>query len=520
MSWTISKRLAALSATAVAFIAAVWFVGHQSTAQLDAAARRMERSLTAGKLASAADMAHDAVRADVSFTTSSNSVTASQLKKDAAGHLENLTNALATVRDMHLDDTVDAAIDALGADVQVYVEKATAITSAAAQGRKPTGDEMADFDRTFKTLEESLPTVGDAIEALTVEERAATATTRRNGELEMAALAGIAVVLLTLLALRITRSIVRPIRRTVEVLDEVATGNLAVRLEHGAEDEVGRMAASLNSALDNLASTVRAIEEQAATIAQASYELSDVSESLAGAAESASLQAAAVSAAADQVTTNVGTMAAGSDEMTMSISEIAQNAQLAVDVAGQASSAAEATTETMAKLETSSAQIGNVVKVITSIAEQTNLLALNATIEAARAGEAGKGFAVVANEVKDLAHATAEATAEISGRVAAIQADAADAVRAIGAITSTIGRVSETQSSIASAVEEQTATTNEIGRNVAQAAMASSEIAQMIDRLADAAQEASGGAARTRETATGLSRTASELQQLVAGFQT
>jgi methyl-accepting chemotaxis protein len=48
----------------------------------------------------------------------------------------------------------------------------------------------------------------------------------------------------------------------------------------------------------------------------------------------------------------------------------------------------------MAKLGESSAEIGEVVKVITSIAQQTNLLALNATIEAARAGEAGKGFAV------------------------------------------------------------------------------------------------------------------------------
>ena len=41
------------------------------------------------------------------------------------------------------------------------------------------------------------------------------------------------------------------------------------------------------------------------------------------------------------------------------------------------------TNATVAKLGDSSAEIGDVVKTITSIAEQTNLLALNATIEAA-----------------------------------------------------------------------------------------------------------------------------------------
>jgi hypothetical protein len=62
-----------------------------------------------------------------------------------------------------------------------------------------------------------------------------------------------------------------------------------------------------------------------------------------------------------------------------------------------------------------SAEVGNIIKVITSIAQQTNLLALNATIEAARAGEAGKGFAVVANAVKEHAQETAQATEDIMG---------------------------------------------------------------------------------------------------------
>ena len=132
------------------------------------------------------------------------------------------------------------------------------------------------------------------------------------------------------------------------------------------------------------------------------------------------------------------TVAAGSEEMGASIREIAQNATEAARVAAQAVEVADATNATVAKLGESSAEIGNVVKVITSIAEQTNLLALNATIEAARAGEAGKGFAVVANEVKDLAQETARATEDITRRVEAIQADTGGAVEAIGEIAAII----------------------------------------------------------------------------------
>src|ERR1017187_2446586 len=99
----------------------------------------------------------------------------------------------------------------------------------------------------------------------------------------------------------------------------------------------------------------------------------------------------------------------------------------------------------VAKLGESSAEIGQVIKVITSIAQQTNLLALNA-----------------ANEVKELAKQTAKATEDISQKITAIQEDTKRAVESIGSITAVINQINDISSTIATAVEEQSATTNEM----------------------------------------------------------
>ena len=159
----------------------------------------------------------------------------------------------------------------------------------------------------------------------------------------------------------------------------------------------------------------------------------------------------------------------------------------------------------MAALGTSSQQIGEVVRVITTIAEQTNLLALNATIEAARAGEAGKGFAVVASEVKELAVETARATESIGRLVQTIQSDTAGAVGAIEHISGVIASINDYQMTIASAVEEQTATTAEMGRYVGDAATGAGEIAVNITGVSDAAVGE-------------LAQMAAELRRSVAAF--
>ncbi|WP_344315744.1 methyl-accepting chemotaxis protein, partial [Actinoplanes couchii] len=222
---------------------------------------------------------------------------------------------------------------------------------------------------------------------------------------------------------------------------------------------------------------------------------------------------------AEEVSFSVSTVAAGGEEMAAAIREISLNAAEGARVAHEAVAAAAATAATMNQLGTSSAEIGNVIKVITTIAEQTNLLALNATIEAARAGELGKGFAVVATEVKDLAQETAKATEEISRRVEAIQADAGGAVSAIEMITEVIGRISDFQTTIASAVEEQTATTAEMNRSVSEAAAASGHISASITGVAESARTTRDGVADTRQATAELSRMTSDLTKLVSAFR-
>jgi methyl-accepting chemotaxis protein len=334
----------------------------------------------------------------------------------------------------------------------------------------------------------------------------------------LAATVGVGVLLALLAGWLLIRSIVPRLKRQAAALSAVATGDLTVSVADTSRDEIGAMASALNTATAAVGDVVRAIRRNATELAASAGQMSASSRQIATSADESATQAGLVSAAAEQVSRNSQTVAAGTEEMSASIREIAHQATNAAGVAAQAVGVAASTNAMMAKLGDSSAQVGNVIKVITSIAEQTNLLALNATIEAARAGEAGKGFAVVANEVKELAQETSRATDDIGRRVEAIQADTAAAVAAIGEISEIISRINDSQVTIASAVEEQTATTNEMSRNVAEAATGSGEIAQNITAMAQTAADTSGSASATLAATEQLRVMSAELEDQVARF--
>ena len=261
------------------------------------------------------------------------------------------------------------------------------------------------------------------------------------------------------------------------------------------------------------------IIENVQALASASEELTSVSQQMASSAEETRAQANVVSSAGEQMSKNAQSVSKSVEDLGASIREIAKSAHEAAKVATTGVEVANTTNTTVAKLGESSAEIGKVLKVITSIAQQTNLLALNATIEAARAGEAGKGFAVVANEVKELARETAKATEDIGQKIEAIRQVTQGSVEAIAQISKIIIQINDYQSTIASAVEEQSATAREIGVSGSDAARGSAEIARNITAVAQASQHAAEGASNTQKAAGELARMASALQRLVEQFQ-
>jgi len=357
-----------------------------------------------------------------------------------------------------------------------------------------------------------------------------------------------AVLLGAVVAWIIGRSITLPLRRIIDVMQALTTGDLSVAVA-GTErkDEIGEVARAVAVFKDGLAESARLRDEQEATklrseaerrdamlalasrfettvggvveeVTRSAEQMQTTAQAMTATAEETSRQATAVAAASEQTTQNVQTVASATEELSASISEISSQVGESNRIVGDAVRQAGETNAKVQGLAAAAQKIGDVVRLINDIAGQTNLLALNATIEAARAGEAGKGFAVVASEVKILATQTAKATEEIGGQVRAIQDATAESAAAIESITQTINRVNEISTAIASAVEEQGAATQEISRNIQQAAQGTTEVSSNISGVTLAADETGSAANQVLTSAGKLSRGGAELKAQVGEF--
>lgn len=335
----------------------------------------------------------------------------------------------------------------------------------------------------------------------------------------------IAVIVVSLI---ISRSVVRPLNILGSALRDIAEGkgDLTRRLpvstnKRGtvANDELTQVAVSLNQFLGNLQRIVQQVAESASKVATAAAEVDGLAKQVSTDVRSSLDGTRATTASADAVSQDMSQVTQAVNDMSGAIREISDNSQQAARIASEAVTATTAANATMSRLEVSSRDIGQVVKLINRIAAQTNLLAINATIEAASAGEAGRGFTVVAHEVKELAARTTEAITIIQSRITAIQTDAVGASGDLQRIGSIIADINTTSTSIAGAVEEQTATTQSMGQAVSGAAQRTLEIKSSIEGVARTSENTAQVASRTEATARELSAAADELGKLIGAFR-
>nr|BFE65942.1 hypothetical protein GCM10020063_104680 [Dactylosporangium thailandense] len=431
----------------------------------------------------------------------------------------SVTDTLDKLDALELPADVDAALAAIKTDALAFNDFIGTFIRGAQADQASVRSREGDIAERNHAVDDKIGALEDKLDASIAQERGKMTDTQSRANWATAAALLIGVLVFLAIAIPVARAIIRPVRKVRGVLEALARGDLTQRAGMTGRDEIGQMAASLDAAMGSIRGSISAVSTSSDSLADASRQLSRVSEEIAGAAGSTNQQMSDASMSSHEVSRHVSTVATGAEEMGASIHEIARNAADAAGVASGAVREAGAANEKVERLAVSSTEIGNVLKLITSIAEQTNLLALNATIEAARAGEAGKGFAVVANEVKDLAQETAKATEDIRLRVTAIQSDTGAAAEAIRRMGEVVEEINQYQATIASAVEEQSVTTAEMSRSVAEAATGAEKIAANIAGVADATAATTQGVGAAKGAAGELARMSQDLRQLVSYFK-
>ncbi|MES2819969.1 MAG: methyl-accepting chemotaxis protein [Pseudomonadota bacterium] len=324
--------------------------------------------------------------------------------------------------------------------------------------------------------------------------------------------------LMTLLVTLISRSIVRPLRDSVDAMANIASGegDLTRTLDTQGRDELAELARHFNAFTAKLRQVIGQSLQAAATLTQSAQALGGSATQAQQHSQQQAQQMELVATAINQITQGVQDVAKNAEQASSEVHTAehqAQQGQKNIDTSLQQiahlSGTIDKAVDVIEKLAGESTQIGGVLEVIRSIAEQTNLLALNAAIEAARAGEQGRGFAVVADEVRLLAQRTQQSTAEIHSMIERLQSNSEAAVKVINdssqasqltveqarqageslvLISRSLRNLTGLNASIASATLQQAHVVEHINQNVTQAAGLAHDNAREAEQSSGASQ--------------------------------
>lgn len=331
------------------------------------------------------------------------------------------------------------------------------------------------------------------------------ASTTDHARLSLEAILVLGLLCVGSLAWMISRSIVQPLARAVEVAEAVAAGDLTATARVDGEDEPAKLLQALNRMSGNLATMVSQVQKGGLRIASASTQI---------AVGNTQLQS--------RTETHQGELQTTSSDLQDVMRIVARNAQAAQDAhargpavtaaAGEGATAMTEMNTVMAGIANSARQVGDIVAVIESIAFQTNMLALNAAVEAAHAGEHGRGFAVVASEVRQLAQRSSLAAREIK----ALAQASADQV---GTGTRLAGHASQAIDDIVEQVNEMSRLVGGIWETTAAQRTGIERLGSAVGALSETASSNVVLVEQTASLATGLEADAAALADSVRRFR-
>ncbi len=371
----------------------------------------------------------------------------------------------------------------------------------------------------------------------------------------------IGILILLVLVYIIIDRLLKPLKKVVNVANQVANGELIdVDLET-SKDEIGKLSESIRTMVANLQHIILNIRNTSNHVSSAANQLTVHAGETYNSSTNIALDMNQITQNAEASMTMTEETAAAMEETATGIQQIADSANVAAESSISASQASERGNEvvqqviaqmelindsveqigtTINGLHVNTKKISEIVSLITAIADQTNLLALNAAIEAARAGEHGKGFAVVADEVRRLAEQSSQSATEIYNLISSIQSDSNASITVMEkgkedvkvgmAFTNEVGEIfkeiltsSEEVASqireISAASQQISASSEEVAASVNNIKQSAEQSAEFSSNVSNSTQEQLSTMQEVKDASSSLGKTAEELQGLVAKFK-
>lgn len=259
-------------------------------------------------------------------------------------------------------------------------------------------------------------------------------------------------IITVLIAIWMVRMIAHPLGKMKQLMEEGAKGNLNVRMNTRAKDEIGELSISFNLMMEQITALVSQTNNSAQDVLDTAAELTDAStktaisareiasatEEIANGATSLANEAERGNSLTDNIARQMEHVISVNQQMEQSAQQVHASSQLGTEYLNSLLDKTEASAEMISELtnkvdalKASTSSVMKVLDVMKNITQQTNILSLNATIEAARAGAAGRGFMVVADEIRQLADQSKQSIAMVGEITDNIQKEMNETVQAL-----------------------------------------------------------------------------------------